>query len=139
MAPWPRKLWNFPIIILATSVQCVISLCLWFDPVSHYATQVHILYTVFPLLLPYIVFLACVMAIAAFMMPRKVLTLILLTPQQLLLWLSAGGSFQAIWLGHYADGVIRPLGHMLADQSPVMAIAVFHSWAMFLILKYGED
>ncbi len=140
MTPWPRKIVNFPIILLAVMVQFAMSVALFVDPSAHFATQVHILYLIVPpSVLPFVLLGASIMAVVAFSLPKKIHTLLFLTPQQLLLWMSAGGSFQAMWLGHYADGVERSHAHLFADQSPIVLIAVFHSWAIMLLLMYGED
>jgi len=131
---------NFPIIIFAICVQIAISFSLVIDPLSHFATDVHTLYLIFPPpFVPLIMFGAAVWAVVAFIMPRKLQTILCLVPQQLLLYLSAGGAFEAIWVGHYADGVQRGHAHLFADQCPIIFLALFHTWAMTLIMIYGED
>ena len=62
---------------------------------------------------------------------RKSLTdLLLLLPQQFLLMVSAGGAINAMYLSQFADGVIRPRSFLVADQMPVVFIALFHSCAI---------
>ena len=57
---------------------------------------------------------------------------VLLVPQQTLLIISAWGSLHAILRGSYADGVLRPVEFILADQLPNILIAVLHFAAMVL-------
>ena len=140
--PWPRKLVNFPIIMMPIMHQYAVAISLIFYPQAHMATNVHIIYEINLLpdeLFPFLMMIAPTLAILAFWMRRKVETLILLLPLLLLLWVSAGGSFRAIWLGQFADGVKRPHSFILADQMPVILMAIFYTWAMGLILRYGED
>ena len=143
MTAWPRRLINFPIILFAITQQLIVGLSLLADRESHFATSVHILHMTSQMMphlaLPLILMTGAAMAVSGFFARRKVNTLLLLIPQQLLLWLSAGGAFQAIWLGHFADGVQRSHAFILVDQCPTILIAIFHSWAMLLILRHGAD
>ncbi len=52
---------------------------------------------------------------------------LLLLPQQIILWCSAGSGIYATCVGHYADGVIRAWSHILADQSPVILTAFLYT------------
>jgi hypothetical protein len=139
MQPWPRRLINFPIILIATILQLVIGVALLVDYDAHFATEVHVLWVVFQAVAPLLLISAAFMAITGFFLRRKVHTLLFLVPQQILLFLSAGSSFKAIWQGHFADGVVRSHAFIMADQAPVILIAFFHAWAIILILVYGAD
>ena len=70
------------------------------------------------------------------------LTAILLTPQVLVILLAAISSGQAIWLSHYADGVIRPRGFIAADQVHPLILLAFHQWAFLTwhrgAMKWGD-
>jgi hypothetical protein len=140
MTPWPRKLRNFPIILMAVVQQYLVAFSVIIDEKAKQTTATHILDVIFPnktegLLL----ILAATMACLGFRMKNKIDNVLMLLPQQLLLYLSAGGAIEAIWRGHFADGVERSHAFLLVDQCPLVLIAFFHSWALMLILKYGED
>lgn len=55
----------------------------------------------------------------------------MLMPQQFLLVLSAGGAAQAIFSGHFADGVLRPVAFIFADQLHYVLKAAFHTGAIY--------
>ncbi len=59
----------------------------------------------------------------------RVLTVLLL-PQQVILWMSAGGGIYATLIQHYADGVPRSWVHILADQLPVILAAFLYTTAL---------
>lgn len=137
---WPRKFINFPIIMIATAQQYIVALSLIWDINTHFATSVHVLALIFPVIaLPGVLILTATCAIAAFSMKKKINTLLMLVPQQFLLYLSAGGAMEAFIEGHFADGIVRSRAFLVSDQGPVMLLAFFHTWAMMLILKYGAD
>lgn len=54
----------------------------------------------------------------------------MLLPQQTVLLMSAGAGLWATSIGHYADGVIRPWGFILADQLPVILLALLYTVAV---------
>jgi hypothetical protein len=55
----------------------------------------------------------------------------LLLPQQLFLILSAGWAINSVFVGHFSDGIIRSPYFILADQLPIILIAVFFTLAIF--------
>lgn len=55
------------------------------------------------------------------------LKIALLIPQQLILGISAAGALRAMYLSHYADGVIRARGFIIADQLPAVLALLVHS------------
>lgn len=138
---WPRRLINYPIILIAVVQQLIIGFGLLWDFDSRMVTAVHALYQValVPALLPYGMIAAAMLSVVGFFMNKKIITLICMLPQQLLLYIAAGGSFRAIWFGHFADGVERTHIFILSDQAPSILIAVFHTWGMILIMLYGEQ
>jgi hypothetical protein len=89
--------------------------------------------------LPWLIAAAATCAWAGFLARRKVMTLLLLSPQQLFLFLGAGGAFEAIWTSQFADGVVRSQAFIFVDQCPTILMTIFHYWAMVLIFKYAED
>jgi hypothetical protein len=54
----------------------------------------------------------------------------LMVPQQFLLFISAGGAIQAMVEGQFADGTIRSVYFLLADQSPAVLAAIGHTLAI---------
>lgn len=60
---------------------------------------------------------------------------LLLMPQQILLMMSAAGAFEAIWLGQFADGTIRPRDFIAVDQIYSILAAVGHTFAIALHAK----
>jgi len=140
MSPWPRRIRNFPIIMLATWVQAATAMVLLFDQDARFATSVHTLSLIFPDgMLPGILFWGAAMAVSGFYLERKVSTLLCLIPQQVLLYLSAGGAIKAIVTAQYADLVVRSMGFIAVDQIWAVSIAGFHSWALLLILRHAAD
>ena len=63
------------------------------------------------------------------------LKIALLVPQQLILGVSAAGALRAMYLGHFADGVPRPHGFIIADQLPAVLALLVHS-ATIIYLAY---
>ena len=133
--------------MIAALQQFVSALVLIYDPSSHYTTGVHILYLIaglisstvqVPIVIAVLLFVS-ILATIAFCFRRRIHTVLALVPQQFVLYLSAGGAIHAIWMAQFADGVMRSHGFLLSDQFLVGAVAFFHTWAMVLILRYGED
>ncbi len=56
--------------------------------------------------------------------------LLLVAPQQTLLFMSAWGSWEAIKLSHYADGTEVSRYHMITDQSVFILLALGHFVSM---------
>ncbi len=140
MAPWPRKLINFPIILIAIVQQYIWAAAILWDDSAIGVTAVNILAK----FLPPLVIVGALLSVASlaasgFFMKRRMLNLLSLVPQQFILFLSAGGALEAMLLGRFADGVERAQAFLVADQCSALLIAFFHTWALFLILKYAED
>lgn len=69
------------------------------------------------------------LALIGIFAPRPVNTIFLL-PQTIVLWIGAYGASQAMWLGVFADGVIRPRSFLIADQAPAIIAAICHTGAV---------
>ena len=54
----------------------------------------------------------------------------LMLPQQIVLITSAAGAIQAMALSSFADGVVRPAAFIIADQLPVVLVAIAHTVAI---------
>jgi hypothetical protein len=63
----------------------------------------------------------------------------LLLPQQFLLLVSGFAALHAMILGQFADGVVRAHTFLIADQSPILLVAIFHTVALVRIARddYG--
>ena len=61
------------------------------------------------------------------------LTIILLTPQQVLLFTTAIAAWLAVWHGSYADGVVRSSLFITADQLPRGMFSLVHLTAMYTL------
>jgi len=59
----------------------------------------------------------------------------LLTPQQILLGISAAGALRAMILGHFADGVARPHTFLIADQSPAILALMIHTATILYLAR----
>jgi hypothetical protein len=58
----------------------------------------------------------------------------LVIPQQIFLLVSAAGALEAMWLGQFADGVLRSSAFIVADQIYVVLTAFGHSIAIISLL-----
>jgi hypothetical protein len=56
--------------------------------------------------------------------------LLFLIPQQALLMMSAAGAVESMWLGQFADGVLRPHTFIAADQFYSVLAAIGHTAAI---------
>lgn len=66
------------------------------------------------------------------------LLILALIPQQLLLLVSAFGGIRAAVDGHYADGTVRPWQFIVADQLPVILLALVYTTAMLAMSRVQE-
>ncbi len=53
-------------------------------------------------------------------------------PQQILLMMSAAGAVESMWLGQFADGVLRPHTFIIADQIYSILAAIGHTVAIIM-------
>lgn len=56
----------------------------------------------------------------------KPVGLVFFLPQQIVLGVSAFGAIQAMATGIFADGIVRPVSFIVADQAPAVLAAVGH-------------
>lgn len=140
MTPWPRKLFHFPIILIAIVQEFVWASALAWDERVMKVTAISVLskFMSHDLLIVCLLGTA-ILAASGFFMARRINTLLALVPQQFLLYISAGSALAAVINGRFADGVMRSHAFLLADQSAAFLIAIFHTWAMILILHHAED
>jgi hypothetical protein len=69
----------------------------------------------------------------------RFLRVLLILPQQAVLWFSVMGAINAMWLGQFADGVQRSHWFLIVDQMPVVLIALGHTLALLLIADRVND
>ena len=74
-------------------------------------------------------FIVSFLAMVGLMAP-KWSGLVFLIPQQVVLIVSAWGAINAMVLGQFADGVIRPIPFLVADQAPAVVSAVLYLVAL---------
>ena len=144
---WPRHWYNYPIILAGIAVQYVWAIMVAADPLVLTTTMIHSL-------VPYLVgahpevlrwtlmliFLStATLSLLGFCWKRNIHTILSFIPQQFIMFLCAGGAIHAMARGTFADGTVRSHAFLIADQFPALALAIFHTWAMVLILLHGED
>ncbi len=144
MAPWPRRLANYPIIIIAVVQQYIWAAMIAIDAEALHTTGVQILANALPPKMQQAVVVAALTftataAALGFWARQRIGTLLSLLPQQLMLYVSAGGAAQAIYHARFADGVERTQAFLVVDQIPLVLVAIFHTWAIILIMLYSED
>lgn len=81
-----------------------------------------------PLLVATLVGVALLAGIGIF--HRNRWAVLLLVPQQAILFMSAYGGVQSAWLGQFADGVLRPHTFIASDQIYSVLLAIFHTVAI---------
>ena len=59
-----------------------------------------------------------------------------LWPQQALQTFAALGALKAIWLGAYADGLIRPSIYIFQDQMPFVWFVVGHALGVWQLMAF---
>lgn len=68
--------------------------------------------------------------------PRGV-NLIMFIPQQVVLVISAMGALRAMATGTFADGVVRPIPFLIADQAPIVMLAICHVICVYISFIYA--
>ena len=71
-----------------------------------------------------------IMAAASIFIQSRIWRTAMMLPQQFILGVSAMGALEAMYNSTFADGVWRPRAFLIADQIPVVLIAVFHTIAI---------
>lgn len=81
-----------------------------------------------PLLVATLIGVAVLAGIGIF--HRNQWAVLLLIPQQIILFMSAAGALQSAWLGQFADGVLRPHTFIASDQIYSILLALGHTIAI---------
>lgn len=70
---------------------------------------------------------------------NKIVNLFLLLPQQFFLLLSASSAIQCVINSRFADGAIYPRSFILADQSLLLLLAIFHTISIIFNIVFNAD
>lgn len=68
----------------------------------------------------------------------KAVSIFFILPQQLVLLVSAVGAVTAMISGTFADGVVRSVPFLIADQAPAVLIAAFHILSVYKDYLFPE-
>jgi hypothetical protein len=130
---------------MAMTMHLIWAWAVWMDISAVNATTFHALYKLFPNreMLIAILVVATVMAGASLLVKVRGEPLIaavrwgvfLLAPQQIILMVCAAGAIGAMWLGQFADGVLRSQYFIISDQIGPVLIAVGHSVVIAIDVK----
>ena len=124
-------------ILSAVILHLVWAVTLLVDASGVGATAVSALHRIVPMpFLPWVIIGCGMLAIAA-VAARPLWFVLLLIPQQILLMISASGAIDAIWLGQFADGVLRSRAFLMVDQSYSIILMLGHTAAIFTY-AYGR-
>jgi hypothetical protein len=123
------------IIVFASLMHAGWAVLLLISPTAAGSTPVSIIVKVCggPYRTAFVGFVASAMAIVFPFFRRRVSNTalaIMLIPQQVLLFMSAGAGIYAAAVQHYADGVPRPWPFILSDQLPVILAALLYTIAV---------
>lgn len=129
---------NRPVSIMVLSavlLHLVWAVALFIDPSGVGATAASALHRWIPLpWLPWVIVTCAFMALTA-LSTRPLWFVLLLVPQQILLMMSASGAVDAIWLGQFADGVVRTRAFLVVDQSYSIVIMLGHTAAIIMYAR----
>lgn len=141
-------------ILAGIVLQYIWAIALAWDPTVFSVTAIHVLLPhidqriasiselshpfLFRWILITVLVLSATLAFYGFSWRKKLHTLLSFLPQQFVMLLSSGAAIHAMVVGHFADGVERSGAFLMADQSPVILLVIFHTWVMALICFHGE-
>ncbi len=148
--PWPRVLRNYPIILSVVALQYVWAAALILDPAALNVTSIHSLLlqhydakpiasTFYRILLATILLFTSTLSIVGFFQRHKLYTILAIIPQQFIMCFVSVGLLYYIWLGQFADGVVRTPIFLLADQVAPIFLTIFHTWALILIIIHSGE
>jgi hypothetical protein len=118
-------------VLFAVALHLSWATILMLDDAALNATAIHALHRYIaslPLLAATLAAAALLAVIGLF--TRVPWVVLLLIPQQAILMMSAAGAVEAMWLGQFADGVLRPHAFIIADQFYSVLAAIGHTVAI---------
>ena len=101
-----------------------------FDAAAYNGTAFSLVAVTFGWVTPFVLYSVAASAFAAFFVRNATLGLLLQSPQQYVLALSAIAVSFAVWSSHFADGVIRSRAFIFADQVPAILAFCGHTVAI---------
>ncbi len=120
-------------IVFAISLHFTWSALLLADPSTIHVTAIDALYRYIDNVHALAAIVAGAAALASWgLFARMPWVVLLLIPQQILLMMSASGSIEAIWVSHFADGIVRSRGFLAADQLYAIVAAICHTIAIVI-------
>lgn len=118
-------------VLFAIVLHLVWAWLLVFDPSPLNVNAIDALYRyIHPAPVLIVVIMSAALMALAGIFTTKPWILLLLIPQQALLMMSAAGAIESMWLGQFADGVLRPHSFIVADQIYSVLAAVGHTTAI---------
>lgn len=142
---WSRTPYGLPLmgVWFAVILHLVWAITLFCTPSARRTTGIWALTQLFPnrFGLAFLLLVVAGCAAASLFMHISLGKILLLAPQQIFLGISAAGAIRAMVLSHFADGVIRPSGFLVADQVPVVLALLIHSATityLALVKVWGE-
>ena len=134
--PSPTPIMRYPLIVLyAALLHYVWAGALIIDPRAGEATSMSGLFDLFgrETLIVILIGVATLALVYVFLFSeRRVEAALFALPQQAILLMSAWTAITAMGSGHFADGVVRPIPFILADQAPAVIAAVLHAAAILI-------
>jgi hypothetical protein len=127
------------IVLYAIALHLTWAVAIFFDENVRQVTAIHELSTYAPY--PWTEFIlgaVAILALAGLFIKSRLWSVLLMLPQQMILFLSAFGGIEAMYMASFPDGVVRTHAFLIADQMPVILAAVGHTIAI-LNSAQGEN
>ena len=128
----------FPFIILyVVMLHLMWAICIFYDVSALDATPLSPLGHAFGTSYKVILILIGVSGLSvAGLLPPTPSTILLLMPQQAILVMCASSSVLAAVSASYADGTLRPVAFIAADQAAIILVAIVHMFAIVRLAIY---
>jgi hypothetical protein len=125
------KLPTYSIIIwYAIILHLVWAAMLYYDDSVRGVTAVHELSTHLPYPWTKVTLAGVALLAMAGLYSHGLIAVVLMLPQQGVLFLGAFGAIEAMYTGIFPDGVLRPHAFLIADQMPAVLAAIGHTIAV---------
>jgi hypothetical protein len=110
------------------------------DSAAANSTALHAIVAIFHEYSSFVLIVAVALSVLGLFVPQgRKLSILLMIPQQILLFIASTGAIIAIYHGHYADLVIRPQLFIAADQAPIILAAIFYTVAMIQVARSKHE
>lgn len=111
---------------------------MYIDPISGFATAPYAVKMAFGDLSPYLLSFGCMLAFVGMIIPRRLISVLLMLLQTWLIFISAVSATRAVVLGQFPDGVERSRLFILNDQGPAIILAVLYIFAVIQIARMKD-